>query len=88
MGQPPRCVSKKCRGDHWSPANPALQRVFRESSFTEKRARAGNARPYKSYLTAPALCQGRPRREGKPAFPGETALRRNLQNVHTKNIVF
>ncbi len=38
-----------CRGDHWSPANLAQQRVFRESIFTEKRARASNARPYKSF---------------------------------------
>ena len=38
-----------CRGDHWSPANLAQQRVFRESIFTEKRAGASNARPYKSF---------------------------------------
>ena len=67
MGQPPRCVSKKCRGDHWSPTNPAQQRVFRESCFTEKRARAGNARPYKSSLYASLPC-----REGwNRHFPGK-----------------
>ena len=38
-----------CRGDHWSPANLVQQRVFQESIFTEKRARASNARPYKSF---------------------------------------
>ena len=41
-----------CRGDHWSPANWAQQRVFREGFFTGKRARASNARPY-------ILCDGR-----------------------------
>ena len=39
------------RGDHWSPANLAQQRLFRVSFFTGKRARASNARPYKSFLT-------------------------------------
>ena len=38
-----------CRGDHWSPANLMQQRVFQESIFTEKRAGASNARPYKSF---------------------------------------
>ena len=38
-----------CRGDHWSPANLVQQRVFQESIFTEKRAGASNARPYKSF---------------------------------------
>ncbi len=37
-----------CRGDHWSPAGLAQQRISRESFFTAKRARASNARPYKS----------------------------------------
>ena len=40
-----------CRGDHWSPADLAQQRVFPERFFTDKRARASNARPYKSFLT-------------------------------------
>ena len=39
------------RGDHWSPANLAQQRLFWVSFFTGKRARASNARPYKSFLT-------------------------------------
>ena len=38
-----------CRGDHWSPANLVQQRVFQESIFTEKRARASNSRPYKVF---------------------------------------
>ncbi|WP_337420762.1 hypothetical protein, partial [Gemmiger formicilis] len=35
-----------CRGDHWSPANLPQQRIFRESFFQGKQARASNARPY------------------------------------------
>ena len=31
-----------CRGDHWSPADLAQQRVFPERFFTDKRARASN----------------------------------------------
>ena len=53
------CVSKIAfyaywmrRGDHWSPANLAQQRFFPEVFFTYKRARASNARPYKSFLKA------------------------------------
>ena len=45
---PPYCV---CRGDHWSPANLPQQRIFRDSFLQGKRARASNARPYKSFST-------------------------------------
>ncbi len=38
-----------CRGDHWSPANLPQQRIFRDSFLQGKRARASNARPYKSF---------------------------------------
>lgn len=38
-----------CRGDHWSSANLVQQRVFQENIFTEKRAGASNARPYKVF---------------------------------------
>ena len=41
-----------CRGDHWSPANLPQQRIFRDSFLQGKRARASNARPYKSFSTA------------------------------------
>ena len=44
----PYCV---CRGDHWSPANLPQQRIFRDSFLQGKRARASNARPYKSFST-------------------------------------
>ena len=39
-----------CRGDHWSPANLPQQRIFRESFFQGKQARASNARPYRSFF--------------------------------------
>ena len=42
------------------PLNWAQQRVFRENFFKDKRARASNARPYKSYfdsLKAKRLCE-------------------------------
>ena len=39
-----------CRGDHWSPANLTQQYGFREGCFTDKRARANNARPYKNFF--------------------------------------
>ena len=42
----PCCV---CRGDHWSPASLPRQRIFRDSFLQGKRARAGNARPYKRF---------------------------------------
>ena len=41
-----------CRGDHWSPVNLPQQRIFRDSFLQGKRARASNARPYKSFSTA------------------------------------
>ena len=44
----PCCV---CRGDHWSPASLPQQRIFRDSFLQGKRARASNARPYKSVST-------------------------------------
>ena len=34
-----------CRGDHWSPASLTQQCVVPEGFFTDKRARASNARP-------------------------------------------
>ena len=39
-----------CRGGHWLPADLTQQRFFRKSYFTDKRARASNARPYKSFF--------------------------------------
>ena len=45
----PYCV---CRGDHWSPVYLPQQRIFRDSFLQGKRARASNARPYKSFSTA------------------------------------
>ena len=47
----PCCV---CRGDHWSPASLPQQRIFRDSFLQGKRARASNARPYKSVSTSVA----------------------------------
>ena len=44
----PCCV---CRGDHWSPASLPQQRIFRDGFLQGKRARASNARPYKSVST-------------------------------------
>ena len=52
----PCCV---CRDDHWSPASLPQQRIFRDSFLQGKRARASNARPYKSVST---VCSC-------PAFP-------------------
>ena len=48
----PCCV---CRGDHWSPASLPQQRIFRDSFLQGKRARASNARPYKSFSTVCAF---------------------------------
>ena len=45
-----------CRGDHWSPADLTQQRFFRGSYFTDKRARASNARPYKSFFDSLTCC--------------------------------
>ena len=39
-----------CRGDHWSPADLTQQRFFRGNYLTDKRARASNARPNKSFF--------------------------------------
>ena len=38
------------RGDHWSPADLTQQRFFRGNCLTDKRARASNARPNKSFF--------------------------------------
>ena len=72
-----------CRGDHWSPANLVQQRVSKESIFTEKRARASNAHPYKSFWQPdrciPAASRGRADgqnyRAGSPRIPLWTAQR-------------
>ena len=69
-----------CRGDHWSPANLVQQHVFQESIFTEKRAWASNARPYKSFwqsdIVAVADYVDRHRRRGER----EERIRRQLSD--------
>ncbi len=68
-----------CRGDHWSPANLVQQHVFQESIFTEKRAGASNARPYKSFgslIVAVADYVDRHRRRGE----SEEKIRRQLSD--------
>ena len=68
---PYRWGSLRCRGDHWSPANLPQQRIFRDSFLQGKRARASNARPYKSFSTA-RQCTGNGRlwETRGPGMPG------------------
>ena len=68
----------RCRGDHWSPANLPQQRIFRDSFLQGKRARASNARPYKSFSTAwgPHICG--------PAVYGKRALMGNPRAGHAR----
>ena len=61
--QPPR--------PHQLPANLTQQRVFRGSYFTDKRAQANNARPYKSFFDSlkHTRCSPPPMAHQAPAFP-------------------
>ena len=68
-----------CRGDHWSPANLVQQRVFQESIFTEKRARASMLAPtrvFGSLIVAVADYVDRHRRRGER----EEKIRRQLSD--------
>ena len=71
-----------CRGNHWSPANLVQQRVFQERIFTEKRAQASNAHPYKSFwqsnrcIVTVADYVDRHRRRGE----SENKIRRQLSD--------
>ena len=69
-----------CRGDHWSPANLAQQRVFRGSCFTDKRARASNARPNKSFFDSLKYTScSRPRWRTKLLLFRKTAIKNTPQ---------
>ena len=69
-----------CRGDHWSPADLTQQRFFQESFFTDKRARASNGRPNKSFFDSlKYTSSSRPRWRTKLLLFRKTAIKNTPQ---------